>query len=44
MEWQPEDGIAVAHCVGIMRHYCDSIPTEPAPGSSCAIRDAAVSR
>lgn len=31
MEPQPEDGIAVAHCAGIMRHHIDSIPTEPAP-------------
>jgi hypothetical protein len=31
MERQPEDGIAVAHRAGIMRHYIDSIPTEPAP-------------
>jgi hypothetical protein len=31
MTSQPVDGIAVAHCAGIMRHYIDSIPTEPAP-------------
>ena len=31
MTLQAEDGIAIAPCAAIMRHYIDSIPTEPAP-------------
>jgi hypothetical protein len=31
VERQPEDGIAVAHRAGIMRHYIDSIQSEPTP-------------